>query len=437
MAAPVKHSVLIVSYYYPPHGGAGVQRTLALARHLDAYGWDPVVLAGPRDSSTPWSPLDPVLEDEHATRVARIESQPPLASQWRRRASSLLGRPTDFEGWFERESLRVAGGLPAGVDVVLGELGPYPCASGITKVAGLLDVPLVLDLQDPWAFDEMWVYPSRVHRHADLRRMRDTLRRADAVIMNTPEAAAVVRDAFGELPTVCAIPNGFNAGDFSSDSVSRNEVFTIVHTGTLHTAAGMLHRRRRRLRKALGGLPLPDVDFLSRSHVFLMEALRLVQADPRYAGRIRVVLAGAGHAGDEVASAGIVRNLGFLSHGRTIELMESADLLFLPMHDLPPGTNARIVPAKTYEYAASGRPILAAVPDGDARRFLGGVGTATLVRPRDVEGMADAIRRSFAAWEGELPLPRPDRARVEEREWSLLVARIARVLDSVGGTGAR
>ena len=44
------------------------------------------------------------------------------------------------------------------------------------------------------------------------------------------------------------------------------------------------------------------------------------------------------------------------------ELISSADLLFLPMHELPEGTSARIVPCKTYEYLASGRPVLAAVP---------------------------------------------------------------------------
>ena len=50
--------------------------------------------------------------------------------------------------------------------------------------------------------------------------------------------------------------------------------------------------------------------------------------------------------------------------------MRSADLLFLPMHDLPPGARAGLIPYKTYEYLAAGRPILAAVPDGDVRDML-------------------------------------------------------------------
>ena len=61
--------------------------------------------------------------------------------------------------------------------------------------------------------------------------------------------------------------------------------------------------------------------------------------------------------------------------------MRSADLLFLPMHDLPPGRRAGLVPYKTYEYLAAERPILAAVPDGDARDILSRVSHATLCRP--------------------------------------------------------
>ena len=50
--------------------------------------------------------------------------------------------------------------------------------------------------------------------------------------------------------------------------------------------------------------------------------------------------------------------------------MRSADLLFLPMHDVPPGSRVGIVPGKTYEYLAWETPILAAVPDGDIAEIL-------------------------------------------------------------------
>ena len=74
------------------------------------------------------------------------------------------------------------------------------------------------------------------------------------------------------------------------------------------------------------------------------------------------------------------------------------------MHDLRPGSRARIVPGKTYEYLAAGRPILAAVPDGDARDFLSQCGTALLCRPDDVEGMVQQLDRAYNTWKNGRPI---------------------------------
>ena len=105
---------------------------------------------------------------------------------------------------------------------------------------------------------------------------------------------------------------------------------------------------------------------------------------------------------------GLLRHL--REHPEAIALLRSADLLFLPMHDLPPGRRSTIVPGKTYEYLASGRPILAAVPDGDARDILAEAGNAFICRPRDVEALARAISTVVdASIAGEdLPSPEPD-----------------------------
>jgi hypothetical protein len=60
----------------------------------------------------------------------------------------------------------------------------------------------------------------------------------------------------------------------------------------------------------------------------------------------------------------------YVPPAESVALIRLADLLFLPMRDLPPGVRVTIVPGKTYEYLASRRPILAAVSDGDARDLL-------------------------------------------------------------------
>src|SRR5947209_5704015 len=112
-------------------------------------------------------------------------------------------------------------------------------------------------------------------------------------------------------------------------------------------------------------------------------------------------------------------------------LLRSADLLFLPMQDLPPGTRAGIVPAKTYEYMASGTPILAGVPDGDARDLLAAAGTATLCRPGATGCLASALRERVAAWRRGSPVPQPDESVLARYEYRRLTAELADLVKEV------
>jgi hypothetical protein len=105
--------------------------------------------------------------------------------------------------------------------------------------------------------------------------------------------------------------------------------------------------------------------------------------------------------------------------------MRSADLLFLPMHDLPRGVRAGLLPYKTYEYLGSRRPILAAVPDGDVRDMLEPLPSATVVRPADAAAMTEILLERL----GRGREPDAERPTVYERSHS--VARIAAVLDAV------
>ena len=53
--------VLVISYYWPPSGGSGVQRWVKFAKYLPAEGWEPVVFA-PENADYP--ALDPSLGAE-------------------------------------------------------------------------------------------------------------------------------------------------------------------------------------------------------------------------------------------------------------------------------------------------------------------------------------------------------------------------------------
>lgn len=221
--------------------------------------------------------------------------------------------------------------------------------------------------------------------------------------MAAPEAAERVRAAMPELASrvaVVAIPIGFEVSDFGAGiAPPQDGIFRVVHTGSLHTDFGE-HLRRTRLRRRLMGGMAPGLDVLARSHVFLVEALaQLIASQPALEACLELHLAGELAPADRAASEGhaFVRTPGLLRHRDTIALMRSADLLFLPMQDLPAGTRAGLIPYKTYEYLAAGRPILAAVPDRDVRDMLAPLSRATLVRPSDVGAMAAAVAARVAA----------------------------------------
>jgi glycosyltransferase involved in cell wall biosynthesis len=313
---------------------------------------------------------------------------------------------------------------------------PYESAQGAMRLAQQLRKPLVADLGDPWALDEMMVFVTSAHRRLELARMRAYFRAASAVVLSTREAAARALQQFPELHAkpVEVIPNGFDAADFAGPPPQRDDdAFRIVHTGYLHTEFGLLQRRAGRARRALGGT-VPGLDILTRSHVYLLEAVdRVLAGDPSLAAKLEVHLAGVLTPADiEVASrSSAVRTYGYVPHSETVGLVRSADLLFLPMQNLPPGVRATIVPGKTYEYLASERPILAAVPDGDARDILAEAGSALLCRPDDVTAMAEAIARQLAARRAGRPSLPPRREVVARYEYGHLAARLADVFASV------
>jgi glycosyltransferase involved in cell wall biosynthesis len=425
MSRPTR--VLLLAYYFPPVGGGGVQRVLKFCRYLCEFGYEVVVITGPGRSKDLWTPEDRTLLDElpSGVEIQRIRNPEPMPSRWRGRvdrAFDLL--PPPLRWWIDGAT--ALGRNAAGdSDVILGELVPYATAYAAAKLAQEFDRPWVADLQDPWALDEMWLYPTVLHRRRDLARMRRVLGTASHIVMNTSEAVHRMRSRFPELTPrlVDAIPNGFDPDDFDglAPAAKSPEVFRIVHTGTLHTEAALDLRRRRWIRRHLGGEPVPGVDFLTRTHVFLLEAInRVVRETSTLSAQIELHLAGVLTESDRniAATSPVSRLHGYTSHSETLSLLLSADLLFLPMQDLPRGIRAGLVPGKTYEYLGSGRPILAAVPAGDARDLLAEAGNAYLCNPADVAAMAQILIDRIAEWrQGHAPpAPRPDvLARYERR----------------------
>jgi glycosyltransferase involved in cell wall biosynthesis len=140
-----------------------------------------------------------------------------------------------------------------------------------------------------------------------------------------------------------------------------------------------------------------QIDLLCRSHYYLLEAVSLLMdREPDFASSIDIVLAGVMSDEDQLIidqspAREHVQTLGYIDHSAAIREMMAADILFLPMHGIPSGRRARIVPGKTYEYLATGRPLLAAVPDGDAKDFIAAANAGITTEPCDAPMIASAI----------------------------------------------
>lgn len=357
--------------------------------------------------------LDPSLEGEQPVdaEVHRVPGPAPSGSRF----ASALMLQSAWERWWARSLAEVAARV-RDVDAVYAWAQPY----ATLHAAARLEKPWVADLSDPWALDEMWFYATGLHRRRELRRMRETLRSAGAVVMSAPEAAKRVRQAFPELHGVTSVPFGYDAAAFAGEAPARtDDRFRIVHVGEFHTEIGRRQERHRTLRRLLGGDSTADV--LTRSPLHLMRALERLDTT-----RIELHLAGKLSAADEEILAGspLVHRHGYVPHADAVALMRSADLLFQPMQDVP--GRAGLVPGKTYEYLAARRPILAAVPAGDARDLLSEAG-AHVVEPIDEAAMAAVIR-------DELEHPSaPPSIPLELYEYAAVTHRLTEILDGVLG----
>jgi glycosyltransferase involved in cell wall biosynthesis len=431
--------ILFVAYHFPPVGGGAVQRHVGFARYLGRFGYAPVVITGPGGGDHYWAPADEGLGDaiNGGVEIHRVPGPtPPPIGRLRGRVDRLLDRRGLWLDWWIEGAIEVGARVGPTCDLVYASLEPYRTADAASEIARLTGLPWVADLQDPWALDEMRTSMSALHHANDLRAMHRGLSSAAAIVMNVPEAAKRVRRRFPDLAdrVTPAITNGFEAEDFIGAAPKRDDdAFRIVHTGYLHTELGLRHRDRRRMRRLIGGAYC-DVDILTRSHYFLRQAVdRLIESDPSLVGSIEVHLAGVLNDTDRAIAEGAdyFRMSGYLPHASTVELIRSADLLFLPMQELAGGARAGLTPGKTYEYVASGRPILAAVPPGDARDLLVDAGTAKICSPSDVGAMMTILRDEVAKWRRGDPPPSLNEEVAAQYERLELTRKLARVFDDV------
>lgn len=450
--------VLIVSYHFPPSNAVGALRPAKFAEYLPEFGWEPVVLAAPAEpleeggrwqfeapppldveSVEPWPGLRRLARGLTSRRLGTGSSRPSAGapalgpesdSGWRnryerdtaRRSSakdllySLMWLPDDRHGWIPPATLR---GLELirreRPDVILVSSPPHSAQVVGLLLTKLSGVPFVADFRDPWvgnpatpAFIRSGPTP-RVHDFLESQ----VLRGAARVLTATRSHARTLENSRpGVLEKLEYLPNGFDPAAFEGLDADRGEPdrFVITYAGNLY------HTRT----------PAP-----------LFEAIGILQREHGVpASRIRVNLIGdCAYVGDvpvrEMArESGCEESLrlpGRMPYREALGELVRSDLLLLLAAGQP-----EQVPAKAYEYAAAGPPILGLVGPGATADFLHEVGRADVLLDADPRAIAAVLLARLRDGAGtratEWRLP-ADVVRYDRRA---LAGELAGFLDGVG-----
>jgi glycosyltransferase involved in cell wall biosynthesis len=399
--------VLLVTLYWPPAGGGGVQRPLKTATHLPALGIETHVLA-PDDPK--WVHRD---DDLAAPTQAWVHRARYVGPKGRRPADELYGT-TGIERASKQVALlgrrlfvpdeNVAWNLTAipgairivrqeGIDVVITTSPPnslHLVGAAVKRVTG---VRWVADLRD-----SLTAHPHRRTESAAVRVKEQSqraiarlvARRADAIVAAADAIAEEARalEPKGEVKTIA---NGCDFDDFVGLDYTRGERFRITHTGSFFG--------RRDPRPFLTALAESGADALAR---FVGD---FRPADREFAESLGL--------GDRLELHP------FLPRHAALAMQRDSEALLLLIPDAG-GRGKGVLSGKVYEYLASERPVLAAVPpDGAAAELILEAGAGVVAAPDDPAALRAALEELISRFQaGSLdgtPLSPELRARLDRK----------------------
>jgi len=434
-------NVLVISYYFPPSGGPGVQRVLKFCRYLPRHGYRPLVLTVPETAAFPV--LDPTLAAEIPAE-ARIYRAPirEFYGLYRRAAGTGPGSPVNLTTTARDQSglrgrflqgLRGAffipdgrmGWLPGGtrlgmeilrrepVDLIFASGPPFTAHWIGRRLAERTELPLVLDFRDPWTRAPF--YPRRPSwaRALDVRLERSCVRRAAAVVTVNRQIGSDLRAGVTGLPPerLHVLSNGFDPADFSARVPAAQARWTLVHTGTLPAGRfpeGFVPALASMLRDDPGLDGRMQVRFLGSRDLRLLEMLRQPPLDR------------------------VVRFEGYVPHQDSVQALLDSHLLLLFIEEGPQA--AGMLTGKLFEYLGSTRPILALAPEGEAAELIRATRAGRVVRGNDVDGIRRALEEASAAHRlGRRAFGEPDPAAVERLSRVEITRQLAGLFDRILG----
>lgn len=393
--------VLIITYYWPPSGGAGVQRWLKFVKYLREFGWEPIVY-------TPENPEAPAIDESllkdipDNLTVLKTKIWEPyrlyrnfIGQKKGEKINAGFLSEKEKPGIAEKISVWVRGNwfIPDArkfwikpsihflseylknnpVHVITSTGPPHSMHLIALELKRKLDIPWLADFRDPWTnidfYKDLMLTKSSDTVHKKLE--AEVLKNADAIVTvgwNMAEEFKKITDK-----KITVITNGYDTDDFFDHPITLDKNFSINHIGAMNA-----DRNPKMLWKALGELikEIPElkdnlkINFVGRIDYSVLDEL------------------------EENQLSSFVTKTEYTPHSRTTKIMQASQLLLLSLNNTP---NTRgVISGKLFEYMAAKRPILAiGKENGDAAKIITETGVGTVCDFGNKEKIKLEIKRMY------------------------------------------
>ncbi|KFF13561.1 glycosyl transferase family 1 [Chryseobacterium soli] len=429
--------ILIITYYWPPAGGPGVQRWLKFAKYLPDFGWKPVIY-------TPENPSYPLLDESLLKDIpgdleivkTNIWEPYQLAEKLNKSNKKFKAGQFDVgsnQSWKSKLSIWVRGNffIPDArvfwvkpsvkfleqylkehkIDTVVTSGPPHSMhLVGLNLKKKLPHLKWIADFRDPWT--EISYY-----KHLKLTKSSDRKHRLlENTVFNNADITLATSYTDAENfrshgANAFCITNGFDETDASAPlhmttgTTGQSGKFTLSYIGVLEQL-----RNPENLWKVLDDLVQTDTDFAE--HFTL-----------KFAGRIDDKIL------QSIENSGIknhILNLGYLSHDKAIEEMQQSDILLIT--NFPNESSKGIIPGKIFEYLATGKQIISFGPaEADVSRILDETGAGKHFSYTDSESVKHFILEKFGLWKKGLLLENAQN--IEQFSRKNLTKKLAEILE--------
>jgi glycosyltransferase involved in cell wall biosynthesis len=388
------NKVLIITYYWPPSGGAGVQRWLKFSKYFPEFGWEPIILTvDPAYAAYPV--IDNTLQNE-LPETLKIYKTPALDyfSIYKKDKSNIpaAGFATSIDNTFKGKIMRFIRGnffIPdprrgwnkyafdkaceiietEGIRHVITTSPPHSTQLiGLKLKKKFQDIKWVADLRDPWTdiYYYRLFYPTLISKMIDRMYENQVLTFSDSIITVGKSLKTLFSSKIPEADAkIEIITNGFDEDDFTALTPSIPNIFTVTYTGTLSDV-----------------YPIDGfLDALQRTND-KMNDFRL-----KFIGTVSAKLK------DLILSrilSSRVEFIPYVDHSKAIKYMadSSALLLIIPDHQ----SNNSIITGKLFEYIATGKPVICIGPvNGDAAEINNDSGHGMTFSYTDSKGISDYL----------------------------------------------